>query len=138
MNQIFTYVSRQLAGTTIILTMVMSGVIWLFVSVKAVESIINRGLSLKLFFLLTSLQLPNFLAQIIPIAFFIAVLFVYGRLVSDREIVVLRAAGMSPLSLAAPVIVLGLMFTLIGYALSLYATPSSYQKIPAIAVGHPI
>lgn len=110
------------------ITLVMTGVIWLFVSVRAVESIINRGLSLKLFLTLTVLQLPNFLIQIIPIALFIAVLFVYGRLNSDREIVVLRAAGMSPLAFARPVLALGLVFTLIGYGLTLWATPKSYQK----------
>ena len=59
-----------------------------FVAVRAVESIVNRGLSVKLFLLLTSLQIPNFLTQILPISLFIAVLYVYTRLNSDREIVV--------------------------------------------------
>jgi len=128
MNEVSRYIARQLFWSTAAVSLVMTGLLWLFVSVKAVESIINRGLSLKLFMILTGLQLPNFLVQVVPIAFFIAVLFVYGRLNSDREITVLRAAGMSPLALAKPVIVLGLAFTLFGYALTLWATPKSYQK----------
>ncbi|MEE2761536.1 MAG: LPS export ABC transporter permease LptF [Pseudomonadota bacterium] len=128
MNEVTRYITRQLFWSTAIVSLVMTGLLWLFVSVKAVESIINRGLSLKLFIILTSLQLPNFLVQVVPIAFFIAVLFVYSRLNSDSEITVLRAAGMSPLALAKPVIMLGLFFTLLGYTLTLWATPTSYQK----------
>ena len=127
MNEVSRYIARQLFWSTVIVSLVMTGLLWLFVSVKAVESIINRGLSLKLFMILTGLQLTNFLVQVVPIAFFIAVLFVYGRLNTDREITVLRAAGMSPLALAKPVIVLGLAFTLFGYVLTLWATPKSYK-----------
>ncbi len=119
---------RQLLVSTTVVTIVMTGVIWLFVSVRAIEGIVNKGLSIKLFLTLTVLQLPNFLIQILPIALFISVLFVYNRLISDREIVILRAAGLSPLRLAQPVIILGLVFTALGYFLAVYATPKSYQK----------
>jgi len=127
MNQTTRYISKQLLMSTLLITFVMTGVIWLFVAVRAVESIVNRGLSVKLFLLLTSLQLPNFLTQILPISLFIAVLFVYSRLNSDREIVVMRAAGLSPLSLAKPVILFGLCITVLVYGLTLWATPTSYK-----------
>ena len=113
--------------SSLLITFVMTGVIWLFVAVRAVESIVNRGLSVKLFLLLTSLQIPNFLTQILPISLFIAVLYVYTRLNSDREIVVMRAAGLSPLALAKPVIVLSLFVMLLVYFLTLWATPASYK-----------
>ena len=113
--------------SSLLITFVMTGVIWLFVAVRAVESIVNRGLSVKLFLLLTSLQIPNFLTQILPISLFIAVLYVYTRLNSDREIVVMRAAGQSPMALAKPVIVLSLFVMLLVYFLTLWATPASYK-----------
>ncbi len=113
--------------SSLLITFVMTGVIWLFVAVRAVESIVNRGLSVKLFLLLTSLQIPNFLTQILPISLFIAVLFVYTRLNSDREIVVMRAAGQSPMALAKPVIFLSLFVTLLVYFMTLWATPTSYK-----------
>src|SRR4051812_49193568 len=106
MRQISLYLLRQLAVTMGIVTLVMAGVIWLFVSVRAVETIVNRGLSVSVFVELTALQMPNFITQIIPIALFIAVLFVYNRLTTDREILVLRAAGLSPLALARPMLIL--------------------------------
>ena len=127
MNQTTRYISRQLIMSSLLITFVMTGVIWLFVAVRAVESIVNRGLSVKLFLLLTSLQIPNFLTQILPISLFIAVLYVYTRLNSDREIVVMRAAGQSPMALAKPVIVLSLLVMLLVYFLTLWATPASYK-----------
>jgi lipopolysaccharide export system permease protein len=127
MGQVSRYLLRQLLAAMAIVTIVMTGIIWLFISVRAVESIINRGLSLKLFLMITWLQLPNFVVQIIPIALFIAVLFVYNRLNSDREILVMRAAGLSPLALAKPILILGAGSAAIAYTFALYLTPLSYQ-----------
>ncbi len=127
MKQYQLYLLRQLMTAMAIITMVMTGIIWLFISVRAVESIVNRGLSFSLFLSLTGMQLPNFLVQIVPIALFIAGVFVYNRLSSDREVLVLRAAGVSPLALAQPIIVLGLAASALCYAFALYITPMSYQ-----------
>jgi lipopolysaccharide export system permease protein len=127
MKRINQYLTRQLVVSTLMVGFVMTGVIWLFVSVRAVDSIVNRGLSIKLFMYLTVLQVPNFLVHIIPFSIFIATLFVYSRLNSDRELVVLRAAGMSPISLARPALLVALVSMLFGYALTLYGTPKSYQ-----------
>ena len=46
--------------SSLLITFVMTGVIWLFVAVRAVESIVNRGLSVKLFLLLTSFTNSQF------------------------------------------------------------------------------
>ncbi len=105
----------------------MTGVIWLFVAVRAVEHIINRGVSVKIFLYLSVLQIPNFLVHIVPFAVFIAILFVYSRLNSDREQVVLQAAGISPISLSKPALFLALIAVIIGYCFTLYMTPKSYQ-----------
>ena len=127
MNQINKYLMKQLLVSTLLVGFVMTGVIWLFVAVRAVEHIINRGVSIKLFFYLSMLQLPNFIVHIIPFSIFIGILFVYSRLNSDRELVVLRSAGMSPLALAKPALLVAFLAMLIGYSLTLYATPKSYQ-----------
>ena len=118
---------RQLLVTTVIVGTVMTGVIWLFVAVRAVEHIVNRGVSVKIFLYLSALQIPNFFVHIVPFAVFIATIFVYSRLSSDRELVVLQAAGLSPLSLAKPALHLALFSVILGYCLTLYVTPMSYQ-----------
>ncbi len=127
MNQVNKYLARQLVISTFLVGFVMTGVIWLFVAVRAVEHIVNQGVSVKLFIYLSVLQIPNFIVHIIPFSIFIATLFVYSRLNSDRELIVLRAAGLSPLSLAKPALLVAFIAMLIGYSLTLYGTPKSYQ-----------
>ena len=106
----------------------MTGVIWLFIAVRAVEHIVNRGVSVNIFLQLSALQIPNFIIHIIPFAIFIATLFVYSRLNSDRELIVLQAAGVSPASLAKPALTISFFAVLIGYCMTLYVTPKSYQN----------
>ena len=105
----------------------MTGVIWLFIAVRAVEHIVNRGVSAKIFLQLSILQIPNFIVHVIPFAIFIATLFVYSRLNSDRELIVLQAAGASPISLAKPALTIAFLAVIIGYCMTLYVTPKSYQ-----------
>ena len=59
--------------------------IWLTQSLRFVELVVNRGLSLGVFFHLTGLLIPNFVAVILPITTFVVVQFVYQRLAGDRE-----------------------------------------------------
>ena len=82
------YIIRQLTLSTLLVTFVLAGVAWLVAAVRAVENIVNQGLSMKTFFSFTMLQMPNAMGLIFFFAFFIAVLFVYTRLNSDREIIV--------------------------------------------------
>ena len=128
MKSINKYIIRQLLISSLVVGFVMTGVIWLFIAVRAIEHIVNRGVSINLFLYLSMLQVPNFLVQIIPFSIFIATIFVYSRLNSDRELIVLRAAGLSPISLAKPALIVCFFAVLFGYFLTLYATPKSYQS----------
>jgi lipopolysaccharide export system permease protein len=51
--------------------------------------------------------------------------FVYQRLAGDREITVMRAAGLSPLALSRPALVLAALAVGGGFALSLWIVPAS-------------
>jgi lipopolysaccharide export system permease protein len=74
---------------------------------------------------LTSLLIPSFVAVMLPITTYIVIQFVYQRMATDRELTVMRAAGLSPWALARPALVVALLVTLIGYGLSLWAVPAS-------------
>ena len=55
----------------------------------------------------------------------VVVQFVYQRLSGDRELTVMRAAGLSPFALARPAIAVALLATLACYALNLWLVPAS-------------
>jgi lipopolysaccharide export system permease protein len=79
------------------------------------------------FFELTLFMLPNFVAIILPVATFIVILAVYSRLDGDREIVVMRAAGMSQFALARPGLTLAAFAAIIGWTMNLWVVPESYR-----------
>ncbi len=73
------------------------------------------------------LLLPGLIALLLPVAVFIAVLFVYQRLNADSEMVIMRSAGISNQALAQPAVIFGLAMSVIGYGLTLYAIPGSMR-----------
>lgn len=128
MNRITIYILRQVAVATLFVLVTLTLAIWLTQSLRFIELIVNRGLSIGAFFYLTLLLMPNFLSLVAPIALFVSTLFVYNRLTVDSELVVMRAVGFSPGNLARPAVILGVVVTLVGYLLSLYLVPMSFGR----------
>ncbi len=111
----------------VLVTASLTCVIWLLQSLRFVEMIVNRGLTVGDFIYLTILLLPNFLSIILPIALFTVIVFTYAKLVTDRELVVMRAAGVSQHALAKPALFLAFIVVAAGYGLNLYLLPLSSQ-----------
>ncbi len=86
--------------------------LWLTQSLRFVEMVTNKGLPLHLFVELTTLLMPQMFTVLSPIALFASVLFVYNRLLSDRELVIMQAAGISPIYNAAAAILIGILLSL--------------------------
>ena len=127
MKGITKYVLWQLLVGMILVTAGLTCVIWLSQSLRFVEMIVNRGLSVGTFIYLTMLLLPNFLSIIMPIALFTVVVFTYNKLIADRELVVMRSAGLSQNALAKPALILAFAVVFVGYSLTLYLLPNSYR-----------
>jgi len=127
MNGFTRYVFRQLFVGMVMVTAGLTCIIWLSQSLRFVELIVNRGVGAGTFLYLTMLMLPNFLTVILPIALFCVVVFIYAKMITDRELVVMRAAGVSQFSLAKPALVLALLTIGVGYLLNLYLLPNSYR-----------
>ena len=103
------YIFRQLAFALIAVTGGLTALVWLIQSLRFVELVVNHGLSLVVFVELTGLLIPSFIAVILPITTFVVVQFVYQRLAGDREITVMRAAGLSPFALSRPALALAVL-----------------------------
>jgi lipopolysaccharide export system permease protein len=132
MNAFDRHVVRQLLVGVIFVSAVLTGVIWLTQSLRFIDWIVNRGLDAGSFLHLVMLLVPDFLVIILPIALFTTVLFIYTRLINDREAVVMRAVGVSPLGLAKPAIVVALLVTGLAYAMHLFVVPSANQALKAL------
>ncbi|HUK07299.1 MAG TPA: LPS export ABC transporter permease LptF [Stellaceae bacterium] len=124
MNGLTRYVLKQTLLLTLTFTLVFSAAIWLVQSVRFIDLIVNRGLSLAVFVEITALVVPRLIEIVLPIAIFLAILFSYNRLISESELVAMRAAGLSQARLAWPAVLLGAMGTLLLFALTAYLLPA--------------
>ncbi len=125
-SQLDRYIFRQLLVALVAVTTGLVALIWLTQSLRLIELVVNRGLSLRVFLELTGLLIPNFIAVILPITLFVVVQFIYQRLSGDRELTVMRAAGVSPIRLARPALTLTLAIVGLSYLLNLWLVPLSY------------
>ncbi|MCB2102119.1 MAG: LPS export ABC transporter permease LptF [Rhodobacterales bacterium] len=121
------YVFKQLLFGLLLVTAALTAIVWLLQSVRVIELIVNQGLSPWDFVVLSALMVPSFLPHVLPLALFVSVAFVYSRLVTDRELVVMRATGVSQLGLTRPAIALALGVVLVGYLLNVLVVPGSYR-----------
>jgi len=55
------------------------------------------------------------------------VVFIYAKLITDRELVVMRAAGLSQFALAKPALILAAFTIVLSYSLHLKLVPESYR-----------
>lgn len=128
MQGITKYILRELVGAMLFVTFALTGVVWLSHSLRFVDLIVNRGLSIGTFFHFTLLLMPTFLSVILPFALFCAVVYTYHRLTIDSELVVLRAAGLSQIALARPALILAGVVTLVCYSIMLYFMPLGFRE----------
>ena len=121
------YLGRQVLIAMGLVVVALTCIIWLSQSLRFIELIVNRGLPLWMFLQLTVLLLPAWLTLVLPIACFAAVLFVYNRLTSDRELMVMAAAGLGPAKLARPALLVGVLTVVAGYCMTIYLQPLGYR-----------
>ena len=125
MNRLTRYIFRQCLGATLFVTLGLTAASWLIQSLKLVDLVVNRGVGIGLFVELAILSLPQMLALTLPIGCFVGVLFSYNKMVSDSELVVMRACGLSQNLLAKPALILGGAGVVAMLAMSAYFLPAS-------------
>ncbi len=107
------YLIKEFIGPLFLAFGVLTFVMILGNLVKIAELIINKGVDIlsvaKLFFFM----IPYLFTYTLPIAALVAVLLSLGRLSSDNEIVAIRASGINIFSLALPLLVIGMMLSLL-------------------------
>jgi len=129
------YILKQLTIGMLLVTVGLSILLWLSQSLRFIDMIVNKGLSVAVFLKLTMLLLPGFLMIVLPIAIFAVTLFTYNKLITDRELVVMRAAGMSQWQLSTPAFILAGVVCVLSYGLTMWGAPASVQKFRELQWG---
>ena len=108
MKKLNKYISKQILVGFLLVTFSLMSILWLTQSLRFVDLITGKGIPVSIFVKMTTLLMPRLFSILSPISLFVAVLFVYNRMLSDRELVVMKAAGISPWQGAKPAFIVGI------------------------------
>ena len=128
MKKLNIYIAKQIFIGFLLVTFSLMSILWLTQSLRFIEMITNKGLPLTLFIKMTSCLMPRLFAILSPISLFVAVLFVYNRMLSDRELVVIKSAGISPWQSAKPALFLGILISAFAIYVNNVTIPSAEKK----------
>lgn len=96
------------------------------------ESILRKRVPFGDVCLLIWYTLPGVIAQSSPFATLVGFLMCLGRLMSDNEVLIIRASGQSYMIIVVPVIVLGLLISIVSFFVNDYLLPLgtiNYNKL---------
>jgi lipopolysaccharide export system permease protein len=122
------YFLRQLIAIFVMLLLILTGLAWMMQIMSMMKFLLQYGIDVGSFLGLTALMLPFIASIIVPFVCFIAVIFVYNKLIGDNEITVMAASGLSPKQIARPALILGTVLTLLNLAMNIWIVPSSQAK----------
>jgi lipopolysaccharide export system permease protein len=130
MNRILTiYFLRQLAAAFAFATGAVTFVVLFTQSFRLLSLVIENSATMLIFFELLGLSALTFLPLIMPLGLGTAVVFIYNKLATDSELVVMRSAGMSSLSLIAPALILAVAVSILCAMLTLWITPNANRNL---------
>lgn len=122
------YFKRQLVTIFIMLLLVLTGLAWMLQIMSMMKYLINYGIDVTSFMGLTVLMVPFIISIIIPFVTFIAIIFVYNKMIADNEVTVMASSGLSPRQIGRPAMRLALMMTIINWALTLWVVPVTQAR----------
>lgn len=123
------YLFLQALGPFIVASIVLTGIIWLTQALRMLDVLITQGQTLPTFFELTALALPSTLIIVLPISLFCAVLYMLHKLISDSEIVVMFAAGVSRWVVALPLLAIAVGTSIVILSFSIYIAPAGMREL---------
>lgn len=112
MKKLDTYIAKQIVTGFLLVALSLMSMLWLTQSLRFVEMVTDKGLPVYLFVEMTSLLMPRVFTILSPIALFVAVMFVYNRLITDSELVVMKAVGISSVVIARAALLVGAVLAL--------------------------
>jgi len=109
MKKLNLYITKQILAGFLLMCFSLMSIIWLSQSLRFLDMIASGGITIGIFIEMTSLLMPRIFSVLASISLFAAILFVYNRMLSDQELVVMKSAGISPFQLSAPSVFVGFL-----------------------------
>ena len=122
------YLFRQFSFNTLLVLASLLAVVWLNHALRMLELVVNKDGSFFDFILLSLFPMPLWLIIALPMAGFIGVIWTIYRFLTDRELIVMQAIGISPSQFSKMPLLFGLLLTSILSINSVVILPYGYSK----------
>jgi lipopolysaccharide export system permease protein len=102
MGSIDRYIFRTTLASFAVVLVSLTGVIWITQALRGIDLMTSQGQTIMTFLGITSLVIPALMLVIAPMALMISMTHTLNKLATDSEVIVINAAGLSPLRLFLP------------------------------------
>jgi lipopolysaccharide export system permease protein len=123
------YMLAQLTLLFGFFALVLVAVYWINHAVRLFDELIADGHSARVFLEFTALSLPQIIALVLPMAAFVAAVYVTNRAAGDSELTVVQATGFSAWRVARPVLAFGAMLALLASMLVHLLVPAAADQL---------
>lgn len=122
------YITRELLLPFIVVTVILIGLFVSFSVARFLTSAVTETLGTVAMFKLVGLKTIIALEVLVPIAFYVAVIYGLSRMNQDQEISILRTVGYGDNRIIRTVFVIALPIAVLSGVLSIYARPWAYAE----------
>jgi lipopolysaccharide export system permease protein len=129
MGSIDKYIFKTTLASFALVLISLTGVIWITQALRGIDLMTSQGQTIKTFLGITSLVIPALVLIIAPIALMIAISHTLNKLATDSEIIVMNAAGLSPIRLFLPFIYATIVVALMVAFIATYLAPDGMRRI---------
>jgi len=129
MGSIDKYIVRTTLASFAVVLVSLTGVIWITQALRGIDLMTSQGQTIMTFLGITSLVIPALVLIIAPIALMIAVSHTLNKLATDSEIIVMNAAGLSPIRLFRPFLIATAIVALGVAFIAAYLAPDGMRRI---------
>jgi len=135
------YLLREHAGPFFVTMGGLTAVLLVGNIIKFAELVIAKGVSLIDVLRLLIYLIPYMLTFTIPMACLVAMIFAFGRLSADYELIAMRASGVAPIRLVYPMLIVGVVISVLLLVVSDRLVPASRlafrKQLKAIGIKQP-
>jgi lipopolysaccharide export system permease protein len=128
------YIYRELMTPFIVSLGALCFIMFTKEMLRLVELLVSKGVGIMAVLNILAHLMPSFLVLTLPIACLISSITAFSRLSYDNEIIAMRAAGVSLLHLARPVLVFSFLVFLLTMYLSQWGQPWSNVSLKQLAI----
>src|SRR5437868_12098000 len=129
MGSIDKYIFRTTLASFALVLVSLTGVIWITQALRGIDLMTSQGQTIRTFLGITSLVIPALVLVIAPIALMISISHTLNKLATDSEIIVLNAAGFSPIRLFRPSLYATIVVAIMVAFIATYLAPRGMRRI---------